>query len=250
VWIRRDLRLTDNQALASALAQADQVLPVFVIDPGLWTAHKATRRQAFLIGGLRRLDSGLRERGGRLIVRHGDPRDALARLVAETGATTITAERDYSPYARRRDDRVAQALPLRLTDSLTVHPPAAIVKADGKPYTVFTPFSRAWKAVMPPMLNSVLPAPERIPTPANVTSDPLPVQSAWPGTVPFVPGEAEAQTRLAVSWIGMRIRMIRRSITMAMTAIGWIWLAHRSFRRIFDSGCFRLGKRRPLHTAR
>ena len=197
-WIRRDLRLTDNQALASALAQAEQVTPVFILDPALWSASASAKRPAFLQNGLCQLDADLRARGSRLIVRQGHPLDELTALVAETGARAVLAEEDYSPYARRRDAQVAERLPLHLIGSLTVHPPASVVKADGRPYTVFTPFSRAWKALTPPMLNSVLPVPERISTPANVASDPLPTQSALPVIVPFIPGEAEAQARLAV----------------------------------------------------
>jgi deoxyribodipyrimidine photo-lyase len=71
-WIRRDLRLTDNQALASALEQAKSVLPVFVLDPALWNSRTAgPKRLAFLLGGLRALDADLRARGSRLIVRQG-----------------------------------------------------------------------------------------------------------------------------------------------------------------------------------
>ena len=197
-WIRRDLRLTDNQALASALAHADQVIPVFVLDPALWLAGASDKRLAFLLSGLFQLDADLRDRGSRLIFRQGHPLDELTALMAETDARDLWAEEDYSPYARRRDAQVAKCLPLRWVSSLTVHPPAAIVKADGKPYTLFTPFSRAWRALTPPALNSVLPAPERISTPTNVSSSPLPTQPTLPVAVPFSPGEAKAQARLAV----------------------------------------------------
>ena len=133
-WIRRDLRLTDNQALASALEQAESVLPVFVLDPALWNSRRAgPKRLAFLLGGLRPLDADLRARGSRLIVRQGRPRDELASLLAETGADAIYAEEDDSPYARRRDGQIAADLPLRLISSLTVHPPMTVVKPTGHP---------------------------------------------------------------------------------------------------------------------
>jgi deoxyribodipyrimidine photo-lyase len=197
-WIRRDLRLRDNQTLAAALAGADQVVPVFVLDPALWKSpHVSEKRLAFLLGGLRQLDADLRARGSRLIVRQGRPKQELAALMAETSAQAIFAEEDYSPYARRRDAQVAASLPLRLVSSLTVHPPAVVLKADSRPYTVFTPFSRAWKALTPPSLRSVLPAPERIYT-ANVRSEAIPSRPALPVSIPFVPGEAEAQHRLSL----------------------------------------------------
>lgn len=197
-WIRRDLRLTDNQALASALAQAEQVIPMFILDPALWSANASEKRLAFLLGGLRQLDADLRARGSRLLVRHGKPIEALTALAAETGARAIFAEEDYSPYARRRDAQIAERFSLCLVSSLTVHPPAAVVKADGKPYTIFTPFSRAWKALTPPLLNSALPAPARIDTPEKILGGSLPAEPILPTTVPFQPGEAEAQCRLSL----------------------------------------------------
>jgi deoxyribodipyrimidine photo-lyase len=197
-WIRRDLRLSDNQTLAAALAGAEQVVPVFVLDPALWKSpHVSEKRLAFLLGGLRKLDADLRARGSRLIVRQGGPKQELAALMAETGADRVFAEQDYSRYACQRDAKIARHLPLRLISSLTVHPPAVVLKADGEPYTVFTPFSRAWKVLTPPSLNSVLPAPERICT-ANISSEAIPPEPVLPLSIPFVPGEAEAQHRLGM----------------------------------------------------
>jgi len=196
-WARRDLRLDDNQALDAALARADQVVPVFVLDPVLLSASDAgEKRVAFLFDGLRALDAGLRARGSRLVVRKGDPVDELADLLAETGADAVFAEGDVWPYARRRDARVAGRLPLHLTGGLTVHPPEAVLKADGTPYTVFTPYSRRWKSLPPPDPAAVLDAPERIPSPPDVPGLPIPDEPALPPGVPFPPGEAEAQRRL------------------------------------------------------
>ena len=108
-WIRRDLRLNDNQALAAAQAQAERVVPVFVFDQALLASpYTGEKRLAFLFDGLRSLDADLRARGSRLIVRQGEPADELASMMAETQASAIVAERDINPLARRRDDRVAR----------------------------------------------------------------------------------------------------------------------------------------------
>ena len=73
-WIRRDLRLTDNQALAAALAAAEQLLPVFILDPRLLaSSYTGDKRTAFLFDGLRALDADLRTWNSRLLVRTGDP---------------------------------------------------------------------------------------------------------------------------------------------------------------------------------
>jgi len=197
-WVRRDTRLADNRALTAALSHAGQVIPVFVLDPLLLAAPDVSpQRVAFLLGGLRALDGALRDRGSRLIVRRGDPPYELARLRSETGAEGIFAEEDNWPYARSRDARVGRTLPLHLVGGLTLYPPEATLKADGTPYTVFTPFSRKWRSLPPPQAGEVLPTPGQISTPAEVDSLPIPEEPALPPSVPFPPGEAEAQRRLS-----------------------------------------------------
>jgi deoxyribodipyrimidine photo-lyase len=195
-WIRRDLRLADNAALDAALRHG-AVVPVFILDPAAAGSRyhaRAERRRAFLYAGLRTLDADLRARGSRLVVRAGRPLPALTRLMAETGAAGLFAEEDFSPYARRRDAAVQQALPLTLTRGLTVHHPASVHKAGGGPYTVFTPFSKAWRALRPPTPADLVPAPAQLPAVAPaLASEPLPEALAPPG---FPAGEAEARRRL------------------------------------------------------
>ena len=85
-WVRRDLRLRDNQALQAALETADRVVPVFVLDPALLSAPDAgVKRVAFLLGGLVALDADLRARQSRLIVRRGHPERELAELNERIG---------------------------------------------------------------------------------------------------------------------------------------------------------------------
>ncbi len=197
-WIRRDLRLCDNQALTAALASADQVAPVFVLDPALLAStFVGDKRLAFLFDGLRSLDANLRQRGSRLLVRQGDPAVELARLAAETGAEAIFAEGDVTPFARSRDERVKAQLPLKLTRGLTVQRSSAVVKDDGSPYTVYTPFSKRWLSLPLPTEADLLGAPARIVTPDSLASLPIPAEPALPASVPFPAGEAEAQRRLA-----------------------------------------------------
>jgi deoxyribodipyrimidine photo-lyase len=194
-WIRRDLRLADNQALAAALARADELIPIFVLDPALLDPPTAgAKRVAFLFAGLRQLDADLKARGSRLVVRRGEPLAELQALRDETGAAVIVAEEDHTPYARGRDARVAEALPLHTTEGVTLHPPGVILKASGTPYTVFTPFARAWKAL--PLPGAVVAAPDLLPPVPPVASLPVPEFPALPAAVPFPPGEAEAQRRL------------------------------------------------------
>jgi deoxyribodipyrimidine photo-lyase len=197
-WIRRDLRLADNQALRAALQHGD-VVPVFILDPGALNSRyhqRAEKRRAFLFAGLRALDAELRRRGARLIVREGQPLEALTLLQRETGATALFAEEDFSPYARARDAAIQTALPLTLTGGVTVHHPASVQKKDGGPYTVFTPFSKAWKALTDLNALTVLSAPQVIPHPANGHSLSSVVLPQLPAPDHFPPDEAEAQRRL------------------------------------------------------
>ena len=156
----------------------------------------AAKRLAFLFGGLRALDADLRARGSRLIIRRGEPAAELARLVAETGAEALYAEDDPWPYGRRRDAAIAAQLPLRLMSGLTAQPFDLILKVDGKPYTVFTPFSRAWKALPLPTPAQLWAPPEWLPAvPDHLQSLPIPDEPALPSSVPFPPREAEALRR-------------------------------------------------------
>lgn len=191
-WVRRDLRLSDNQALTAALSDGGGVVPVFILDEHLLNTP-AEKRQAFLFAGLRELDHDLRSRGSRLVIRRGDPATELARIAAECSAADVYAEQDVTPYAIRRDLAVGRKVNLHLVGGLGVHPPASVVKSDGNPYTVFTPYSRAWRAL--PFSSQTLPTPAILPpVPAffSVVPPDLPVPDL------FQPGEREAQRRLAV----------------------------------------------------
>ena len=197
-WIRRDLRLKDNIALHTALAEATAVYPLFILDPILWQSdYVGSKRLAFLLDGLRVLDHDLRQRGSRLLLRHGRPETVLPQLLAETGAVRVVAEVDYSRYAKARDGRLATQTPLHLVGSPAIRPPGDVLKKDGTPYTVFTPFSRVWKALPLPHQRDLLPAPSHIPTPTNIASEPIPTDPVLPASVLFVAGETEAQRRLA-----------------------------------------------------
>ncbi|CAG1011144.1 Deoxyribodipyrimidine photo-lyase [Anaerolineales bacterium] len=187
-WIRRDLRLADNPALHFAL-EADDVVPVFILDPAF--SSSSPRRKSFLYEGLAALDKDLRARNSYLVTRKGNPLEVLHQLIQETGATAIFAEEDYTPYARRRDSLVASQLPLQLVAGQTVHHPSHVKKADGKPYTVYTPYSKAWKSLLTEI--QLLPAPKTIPTPKDIFSEPLP---AFETNSHFPASEAEAQRRL------------------------------------------------------
>lgn len=164
-WFRRDLRLSDNTALNAALRSGVRVMPLFVFDPVLLNSPFAgTPRLTFMLNALRSLDASLREMGSGLVIRQGEPSEVLARVVREFGAEAVYANRDYSPYARERDATVRAALPVRLhmTDDAVLRAPGDVLKSNGAPYTVFTPFMRRWRELPPS------PRPETQPIPSGV----------------------------------------------------------------------------------
>lgn len=187
-WIRRDLRLTDNLALHFART-AGSVLPVFILDPAF--SARPPRRRDFLHAGLHALDHELRKRGSYFVFRKGKPADVLRQLFNEVKADAIYAEEDFTPYARRRDALVAKLLPLKLLGGQTAHHPKSILKKDGRPYTVYTPYSKAWKAALSKI--ELIPAPSKIDTPQGIASEPLP---KFEGNPLFPAGEDEALRRL------------------------------------------------------
>ncbi len=145
VWFRRDLRVADQPTFLAAADAAGTGLALFVLDPALLRPAGPPRR-TFLYGCLRALDDAL---GGRLLVVAGDPADVVPRIAKSVGAATVHVAADYGPYGRRRDAVVATALShddreLVRTGSPYAVAPGRVVKADGSPFKVFTPFRRAW----------------------------------------------------------------------------------------------------------
>ena len=201
-WIRQDLRLRDNQALHAALqnnSENVQVIPLFIIEPNLWQGHWFSRqRAAFLAENLRALDADLRKRGSYLVVRFGDPEETLTHFISSQKAKRVFAERGYSPYTTRRDAHMIQAgIPLTLVGGDMVHPPDSLLKADGTPYKVYTPFMRLWRSLPAPSLFDILPIPEKIPTPADVRTTLLPEILYNAEQTGFPTGEDEALRRLS-----------------------------------------------------
>ncbi len=140
---------------------------------------------------------GLRVLGSRLIVRRGEPVDVLAQVVSETGAAAVFAEEDYAPYAQARDARAVARLPVHFVSGPTLRHPLDVLKVAGTPYTVFSPYSRAWSALAPPGADDLLPAPCCLPPVSDslfsfefaddIASDDFPA------------GEREARQRLEAS---------------------------------------------------
>jgi deoxyribodipyrimidine photo-lyase len=179
VWFRRDLRLADHPALLAALAAADQVVPVFVVDRALLHGRASgPNRRAFLHGALQTLATDLDALGGRLLLREGDPVRVLPALAREAGADAVYCSREYTPYAVRRDAAVERALredgrQLLALPGLYLSDFDELRTGEGSPFRVFSPFARAARAAG---WDDPLPAPTRVPVPSEPASD---LSSGW-----------------------------------------------------------------------
>jgi deoxyribodipyrimidine photo-lyase len=198
IWFRRDLRLAGNAALLAAIQQGE-VIPAFVIDPALLKSDRVgPKRVAWLAANLRELDRSLRERGSQLIVRRGEPAAELIKLARETQATNVFFNLDLTPYARRRDQRVAleleeNGLIVETFDDMTVHHPEEVVTQTGRPYQVFTAFKKAWLALPKPAADEAEALPGQMPLPVPMPSLAL---DADDGIELPLAGEAAALDRL------------------------------------------------------
>ncbi len=202
-WIRRDLRIQDNQALNAALDSNQRIVPVFILDQRLLqSTYASPQRIAFLFNGLRSLGADLERHGGRLILDEGEPHTVLRRLMQLSGARRIYAEQDHSPFAVSRDQLVSAEVPVEWVGSPAIQPPGSVLKANGEPYTVFTPFSKVWKA-LPAPLKPVEFQHGSLNTPDGIASLPVPEKPNLGETVPFEAGEQQAEWLLNVFTQGL-----------------------------------------------
>lgn len=163
LWLRQDLRLTDQPALAAALA-AGPVLPVYVLDEdasAAWSMGAAQRW--WLHHSLKALDLSLRKRGSALILRRGDMVRSLITLARETGADQIHAIRHYEPRHRLAEQTLAREVELHLHEGNHLTPLDMVRNGSGARYRVFTPWYRKLSEAVQPL--PPLAAPDRIATP-------------------------------------------------------------------------------------
>ncbi|WP_406403735.1 DNA photolyase family protein [Streptomyces sp. NBC_00879] len=200
-----DLRLHDQPALSAALREADEVVPLFVLDRGIRKAgFDAPNRRAFLADALHALDAGLRERGGRLVVRTGDVTEQVCRVITESGARSVHVAGGVSAYALRREERLREGLSalrcaLYVHDGVVTALPPGRVTPDGRDhFAVFTPYFRRWQETAP---REALPAPRAVPVP-ELAGHPMPRRTAVGGVSPGLAlgGETEARRRLR-TWL-------------------------------------------------
>lgn len=168
-WFRRDLRLHDNAGLAQALASGHAVLPVFIFDSNILSGlPQDDARVTFIFDTLQALRTQLeRDHGSSLALYHGTPLEVFERILRSHPVAAVYTNHDYEPYARERDDALRQWLK---TQSVTFHSfkdqvvfeKREVVKEDGDPYVVYTPYMRKWRSMLSQTALTFYPSAERL----------------------------------------------------------------------------------------
>lgn len=156
-WFRRDLRLTDNAALYHALKSGLPVLPLFIFDTEILNDldDKEDKRVLFIHNEVLRLNAELKDFGSALLVNHGSPMQVYKQLLTQFNIKAVYTNHDYEPYAIKRDTEIAELLLAKGIQMFTykdivVFEKDEVTKDDGLPYTVFTPYSKKWRAKLTP----------------------------------------------------------------------------------------------------
>ncbi len=151
-WFRRDLRLEDNKALNAALNSGNIVLPLFIFDQEILNKLEVNdARVAFIHQCLESINRKLTALRSGLSVYTGRPSDVFKKLLAEFDLEAVYTNADYEPYALKRDSEISDLLgkhniPLRTFKDQVIFEPNEVLKGDGQPYLVYTPYMKSWRA--------------------------------------------------------------------------------------------------------
>lgn len=152
IWFRRDLRLTDNAALYYALKESTNVLPIFIFDKNILDdlEDKTDKRVEFIYNALQEMQTQLVELGSTLEVFYSTPTKVFSELLEKYTIANVYTNHDYEQYALQRDKEIGDLLKqhnasLKTYKDQVIFEKDELTKDDGKPYTVFTPYSKKWK---------------------------------------------------------------------------------------------------------
>ena len=150
-WFRRDLRVYDNLALYKALLENESVLPIFIYDDNiLQNLSKDDARVSFIYESVFKINETLKSLGESLATFYGNPIDIIKKICTEQHISKIYINKDYEPYARKRDKEIydfckSSKIELLYFKDQVIFEKNEILTNDNKPYTVFTPYSKKWK---------------------------------------------------------------------------------------------------------
>lgn len=163
-WFRRDLRLNDNAGLYHALKSGMPIVPIFIFDTNILEelSDKHDKRVQFIHDSLTALHTELVKHGSTLHVLHGTPEECFPKLLSIYNVGAVYTNHDYEPYAQKRDRQIAKLLKEQEVSFYTfkdqvIFEKDEVLKDDGTPYTVYTPYSKRWKATMKPFYTKAYP---------------------------------------------------------------------------------------------
>ena len=150
-WFRRDLRLDDNAGLYHALKSGEKVQCIFIFDKSILSKleDKADARVSFIHDQISRLQKELNALGSSIWVYHSTPAECFTELIKKNNIKNIYTNHDYEPYARQRDASISQlvgkaGIGFHTFKDQVIFEKDEVLKDDGKPYTVFTPYKNKW----------------------------------------------------------------------------------------------------------
>ncbi|MGB3526365.1 MAG: deoxyribodipyrimidine photo-lyase [Flavobacteriales bacterium] len=277
-WFRRDLRLQDNHGLYRALKDQGNVLPVFIFDQKILgrLEDPYDRRVDHIHRTLIALKAELEEHGSTLLVVHGDPVQVWQQLCERYTIKAVTTNQDHEQYGQLRDAAVEELLrekgiPLHAFKDHSIFERSEILKDDGAPYTVFTPYSRKWKASFTPEMARAFPSASHLnglwqcaplPLPSleqfgflttDVQVPPLELKQnvlknyAETRNIPAIPGTSRMSVHLRFGTISPRA-LVREALSTSEVYLNELiwreffmqvlyhfpWVEHRAFKPAYD----------------
>ena len=256
-WFRRDLRLADNAALYYALKSGNPVLPLFIFDKNILDKlPKDDARVTFIYQTIESLKKELQKTGSDLLVKYGSPEKVWPEILTEYQVTAVYTNHDYEPYARERDDNMAEFLTsekiaFKTFKDQVIFEKDEILKADKTPYTVFTPFYKQWQAKLNAFyikaypsekyLNNLLPG-ENLPFPTlkemrfEKSELSLP-KISYKSKLDGYASERDFPAIDGTTHIGLHLRFgtlsIRKAVRDAIDAKSNIWLSELAWREFY-----------------
>jgi deoxyribodipyrimidine photo-lyase len=236
-WFRRDLRLFDHKVLHEALTECDSVSPIFIFDPSILDdLQRNDHRVQYIFDSLKALNKSLESKQKSIQIFSGKPTSIFKQLVEENSIQSVYTSADYEPYARKRDGEIAELLKehgiqlIRKKDGV-IFEQDEVVKDDGSPYVVFTPYKKKWMNQLNPEedfkefnitpylekfntlstklkivheLSDIGFVPSTIPTPAIRLNDSIIDNYEDTRNYPSVPGTSQLGTSLRFGTISIR----------------------------------------------
>jgi len=257
-WFRRDLRLRDNAGLYYALKSDNPVLPVFIFDKEILDQleDKDDARVTFIYKTIEELQKELHRHGSSLLVLYDKAEHAWAKLLKDYNISSVYTNHDYEPYVKTRDEVIGQLLNKHNIDFKTykdqvIFEKDEVIKDDGKPYTVYTPYQRKWYRTLKPFHLKPYPTEKYLSNLARIAPFKLPSlmeigfeksAAEFPDTdyKSVIPAYAEKRNFPAIkgtSHIGLHLRFgtvsIRELVTTAHKANEKTWLNELIWREFY-----------------